>query len=1194
MGTADTTRHLHQPAKHYVGARLQRGRVVTDADIDERQLTEQDDVRATWVDVIGPKGTPDDGFRVFDPVMVDIGGTDRLDFSIDVGTMYVGGLRFEHDEVEQARFQTDWLQLVPEDLAPWPALVGNETRTDLVYLEGIEEVVTAREDRELLETALGGHDTSTRVRKSVRVRVLSDVGDVSCKEAFGQLSDAYFAECRRRIDLDTCEVAPVEQTLRLRIEELPPEQLALLCPPCAPDPQGPFLGADHRSIRVMVGLDRHAFTWGFDNAAPLYRVEVSGTGTVTFIDRPARPQHYPRAGEVVEILGWSRLLPGGEKVATAAGFVTRAQTAYDPFTAQLVLDAPIPADALVTSWPGHPRAAELPGPEGLTYYLRVWDRGPIGDVPPEPLLPIVSGALVPLGSTGLGVRFTGNRGCSGDFWLVADRPTSGHRVLPWAIGETAVSAFGPRRHVAPLALVTWGVSGGDVVVERVHDCRTRFGPLTCSACCVVTVGGKGTEAAGNFTTLQAAIDALPVDGGTICVMPGEHVGRFFLRERRGITIVGCGATTRLVAGADDGNADPLGFVCDSSDIRIADLAVSPRGIAGIQVREHSPGQTVDIVLERLVVETQADPGAHASPKSAIELLGGSRLTVRRCRLGMPCGEPSLHPVALLSGAQVAFDDNRVECFGAVASGRRAWGGVQIGGTALDVRVQGNAIRGGFGHGITLGSIAYEDSEPNPVAHVVPVGAAAMSFAFGVDPRLSLEVLRPFGAALDSPQPVPSSVLVGIVVRDNVVEDHGGSGIAVAAFWPATTDDQPDAVIGTTDLQIVDNRIQHCLLETPIDLPGHTALVAAGGGICLGDADGVVITGNVIRDCAPRRAGCGVFTVAASEAIVERNAIVAIGGTRGTSVGVKGGIVINAAIASVDVQQPPPGAIDEHRAAARIVGNLVQQPSGRALHIDGFGGALVVAANVLGSAGDDDPGPIAAPATLQVQAGRVNDGGGIAVHVFNTGISYDLRSLLPGDPAAPAEESLDDGRILFTDNQVTLDWPTRVARGPFLASTVLLSLDETAVVGNQFVAKLDAPPVSTSPDAWPSQTLNPAFAMGDRLLTQLLAVGSTVKIDANRVTEGLTDALVSAVGIAVVEDFSVIARLNDATHCVIAGYVGAAVSEPFRVLNHELVDPPAPSAPSSARFCDARRVAIRVLPTPDATGFAFDVQLDAIP
>ena len=1180
MGTVDITRWLDQPEKHEVGARLQRGRVVTDADFNERHRTELSDERATLVDLIGPAGTPDDGFRVFDLQVEEIEGQPRLDFSLGAGAMYMGGVRFELDQIEQARFQGDALQLQPEELLARPILAPGQMRTDLIYLEGVEEIVTAREDRELLETALGGQDTSARVRASARVRVLADVGDVSCEGALEILSDAVFDACRYRIDRTTSELSPVEESLQLMVEEVAVGGVPADCPPCVPDPQGPFLGADHRAIRVMVSADARAFTWGFDNGGPLYRVSIDALGTVTFLDRPLDVAHYPRAGEVVEVLGWARLLSNAEKVATDTGVMTRAETAFDPLTGQMKLEIPVPQSALVTSWTGHPRESSLPGPEGLTYYLRVWSRGPIGSDLPEPLLPIQAGVLVPLGSTGIGVRWTASRGCPGDYWVIAHRPGAEPRTLPWALSEEPVPAFGPSRYVTPLALVTWRREGGEVI-PRARDCRRRFGPLTCpSTCCVLTVGGEGGPGAGSYSTVQAAIDALPSEGGRICVLPGEYVGRFVLRDRTSVEIVGCGVTSRLLASRQGEEREPLGFICDSSRVRIADLMLIPGGIAGIQVNESAPGHTQEISLERLRVQSTRSEAEDASPKAAIEIVGGERVNVRRCQLEMPRGDPSLHPLVLLSGRRVTLSECMVECTGVVPGGRRAWGGVQIGGDAMDVSIERCEIRGGFGHGITLGSIVYETGEPTSERRELPVGCAAMSFDQGIDPRLSLEVIRVFGTGPGSAQPQSGGVLEGVLIRGNLIEDQGGSGVASAAFWPLQLGRAPEVILGVSSLRIEDNRIRRCFMARPLGLPGFTGLVAAGGGICLGDADGVEIRGNVIDRCAEGGTGCGVFAVQASDATIERNLIQDVGTEGATGVGAKGGIVLYAVLPSVE-------RTDSIPQAARIVGNRVLQPAGKALQVTAISGALIVASNHLSSCGDEAPGPSLTATSLQVQAGRVNDRSGLTVDLFNAGLGYDVASLLGvSDP-----QLFDDGRILFSHNQVRLTWTNRAARGPFLASVSLQGLDEVAVVGNELSAKLDRPASVGASSPSPAETLGIESGQGDRLLTQLYAVALTLKIDQNRIEEGVADALVSALGIGILP-ISTMARLNHATHCVVAGSPGVPIADPSRVLNHVVVDPPAPSDPTRA-FCDSGRVCINPLPGADPGRLAFQVELDCV-
>jgi hypothetical protein len=66
---------------------------------------------------------------------------------------------------------------------PAPLTAGGRAvdgRTDLVYLDVWKRHVTAVEDAELLDSALNGLDTTTRVQTVWHVRLLPGVGDVAC------------------------------------------------------------------------------------------------------------------------------------------------------------------------------------------------------------------------------------------------------------------------------------------------------------------------------------------------------------------------------------------------------------------------------------------------------------------------------------------------------------------------------------------------------------------------------------------------------------------------------------------------------------------------------------------------------------------------------------------------------------------------------------------------------------------------------------------------------------------------------------------------------------------------------------------------------------------------------------------------------------------------------------------------------
>jgi hypothetical protein len=85
-----------------------------------------------------------------------------------------------------------------EDLDP------NESRTDLVYLDVWQRHITAIEDPNILEVALGGPDTTTRVKtvwqvkvlKGVRAAIWEDIGPAVRVAAMAAINDKLFAAIR--------------------------------------------------------------------------------------------------------------------------------------------------------------------------------------------------------------------------------------------------------------------------------------------------------------------------------------------------------------------------------------------------------------------------------------------------------------------------------------------------------------------------------------------------------------------------------------------------------------------------------------------------------------------------------------------------------------------------------------------------------------------------------------------------------------------------------------------------------------------------------------------------------------------------------------------------------------------------------------------------------------------------------------
>ena len=176
-------------------------------------------------------GTTNDGFGLVaaTPASVDVptgaGGTApqaTYDVTLAPGSFLLGGQRHVWPQRDGESFlaQSDWLQLTGIDAAALPVPPAAD-RTDLVYLTAFEHPVRAVEDRELRERALGGPDTSTRLKALRRIAVLTDVAK-DCGAATAQLQAAVTAPApgdtsgaAHGFDAEMCEVL---SKVRLTVE----------------------------------------------------------------------------------------------------------------------------------------------------------------------------------------------------------------------------------------------------------------------------------------------------------------------------------------------------------------------------------------------------------------------------------------------------------------------------------------------------------------------------------------------------------------------------------------------------------------------------------------------------------------------------------------------------------------------------------------------------------------------------------------------------------------------------------------------------------------------------------------------------------------------------------------------------------------------------------------------------------------
>lgn len=607
MSTIDLSRDATDFRKRYDGVRMQQGRVLTDDDFNQAAAIEEEQLRRTTVESIGPYGSSNDGF-----LPKEVGAAmNKIQLRLSEGSLYLGGIRLDMPASgEMFNLQKDWLNFDPASDWPTPPLDG-KPRVDLVWIEAWRQAVTAVEDRELLEVALGGPDTTARMRSLRRVRILTNVGSDVCAQAWQAAISAWASSGSLADDYEWSAGA------RLSVGFTAPSATGSLCsPPVA----GGYLGAENQAIRVQA-VSATEYTWGYDNGAPLYRALLKAGGKLKLLTPPKDAAHWPLKGQVVEILGWAAALNNGERLAEESGFLTKVTSSYDPDSQELTLAAAPPA-GFASQWEGRTDKSSFYQPKLVNgedvehfVYLRVWNRG--DDLASPPAIPLGTG---PLGQTGLSVKFSGKPPRAGDHWIIAARPAAPDVVTPWSLaGAAGEPPRGPKRYRAPLALLAWSAQG----TVTVYDCRPKFRPLTRQRCCLEWVAKPGPGWESVFEQIPSKGDA------AICFPPGNYpTDKPILVAGKGrLRLLGAGASSRLTGPAAE---IVLQFQnCDGVEMR--DLHVhgghpTTKGLGGAisfqNVRQ--------VELSAVSVRCKAGRSRQVSCVKVENAAGTGRVSVSRC------------------------------------------------------------------------------------------------------------------------------------------------------------------------------------------------------------------------------------------------------------------------------------------------------------------------------------------------------------------------------------------------------------------------------------------------------------------------------------------------------------------------------------------------------------------------------------
>ncbi len=1131
MGTFDISRINFDKTKHYTGVRMQQGRVLTDDDWNENERIGNEAERQTAADIIGPFGSSGEGFKI-DGLRLDDG---LINFDIIPGTMYLGGFRLELEKMETYRLQKDWLQQ-PTNIDGTPEFEEKE-RYDLVYLETWQQGVSAVEDSSLFEVALGGPDTTTRLRNMRRVHIATDTGFCSCADAWNKLKTDWENDNQGIVNNAFERITNTKLKVSFRDTGLP-EDL------CSPNAAGGYLGAENHAIRVQL-IDQNHFTWGFDNAAPYYRVVVSADGkTVQMLTEPKDQYHWPLSNQVVEILPWSAVLSNGEKIAEQLGHLTKVETSYNPDTGEFTLINPVLA-GFGSDWKNRADKEDLDNQDPAAYfYVRVWNRG--DDLTSNPNITITPGLPQVLGHTGLEVTITGNDRVANDYWVIAARPETPNRVVPWQL-EQGIAPQGVRRFFAPLAVIQWTKDNNreeSLQGKVIHDCRKKFHPLTEQECCCSFTVGDGKQSIGDFNSIQEAVDNLPAAGGKICVLPGEHIANVIISNKRLIRISGCGehSIVRPNPGKDRINR-PVFLILNSQKIQIDQLNIVAFEGIGIEVADQpdtkifSDQITIrhnDILagIHAIYVHVQEDRGGanniniycnrigmidKVAGKAAIFSIADAVLIERNRIVVIPEPDgkdpddpsdpndptdgdpfdPCLNQaIVYQAGFSIRFQVFRfmryVKLYRPTGRSEKqyvAMGGIQIGGTSENVCIRENEIIGGKGNGITLGHQHENDDQ-----YFFKVNATAYRY----------------------------SPVYEICIEENLILQMGLSGIS-----SLMSVGKEENYVVVKDITVYRNTIKFCARQLPESTRKNVNKNQAFGGIIFTDCSEGRMQENRIESngLRPGMAVCGIFVLHGERLDFSTNIIINNGlpvNEEETNVqpGNRGGIVVRSTFKAAGLQQAFNLEVPSFDGVPAVVvhNNVVLQPYGFALFLSAFG-PVSVSGNEFTSLGTDKTNALSIFAS--------------AVYILNLGVSKDLIMLafknMGKTNAAESKKMLanpgfqkifrslqylPNGKVMFAGNQTTLDMRS-LLRNLSLSSQFIASLDDVACNTNQ----------SECAGLFSLTAQGVTF---DLVLINTILFGVTVRSNDNRFSDGVTLTLYSLVSFG----FMNTATGNQSTHCLL--------------------------------------------------------------
>lgn len=445
----DFTKNTYARRKHYAGVLMQQGRVELDADWNEQNDIVANRQGTTALDTIGASGAPVHaaGFAVV-AALADLSTEDKArpentnppamsgpDLLVSGGRLYVGGELAENEHVCLLSDQPDLPKGLPRVRlstgadGAFPPPAGSY----VAYVDVWSRHVTALEDKDLREVALGGPDTATRKQNVAQVKLLQVAAGTTCDTAPAEWDAPSTGKLAARAEPDGTSSSP-----------------------CIVAPGAGYRRLENQLYRVEIhdggkALNQVTLKWSRENGSIV--VKCSGkNGNDLLVASTGKDAVLGFAAG-----NWVELSDDGHELAGKPGTLVRLkQVAGNALT---VDPATATGSLALTDFPRNPK-------------VRRWDMSDTQIVTADKLAG--AGGWIAL-EDGVQVKLTAGTLRTGDYWMIPARTAIADVEWP-KVGAADFDQLphGVAHRYARLATLTF--DGTTFAVTG--DCRKVFNPLT--------------------------------------------------------------------------------------------------------------------------------------------------------------------------------------------------------------------------------------------------------------------------------------------------------------------------------------------------------------------------------------------------------------------------------------------------------------------------------------------------------------------------------------------------------------------------------------------------------------------------------------------------------------------------------------------------------------------------------------------